>query len=146
MELRNTAYESIMNNIPGGDRVAAALQDGLIGEEPRESDFPPGSYTTDVGPHADQRALGNATTQAQYAIAAGMVHGPNVDIPSTYFKDGVLMTPAEVRAQYGEFGWEDYSSKLQAYVAKYPSLSAASTEFQFTFGTIAGIGPVQPPK
>jgi hypothetical protein len=145
-ELKNTAYQSIMNNIPGGDRVAAALQDGLIGKEPQESDFPPGSYTTDVGPHGDQRALGNATTQAQYTIAAGMVQGPNIDMPSTYFKDGVLMTPAEVRAQYGEFGWEDYSSKLQAYVAKYPSLSAATTEFQFTFGTIAGIGPVQPPK
>jgi hypothetical protein len=146
-DLKNAAYETIAANIPGGERVAAALQDGFIGPEPQERDFPPGTYTTDVGPQADQRDLGNAVTQAQYTIAAGMVDGPNVDIPSTYFNnDGSLMTPAEVREQFGEAGWDDYSSKLQAYVAKYPSLFAHTTDFQFTFGNITGIGPSEPPK
>lgn len=146
-DLKNAAYQTIAANVPGGERVAAALQDGFIGPEPQERDFPPGTYTTDVGQQADQRDLGNAVTQAQYTIAAGMVDGPNVDIPSTYFNnDGTLMTPAEVRERFGEAGWDDYSSDLQAYVAKYPSLFAHTTDFQFAFGNITGIGPSDPPK
>jgi hypothetical protein len=146
-DLKSAAYDTIAANIPGGERVSAALQDGFIGPEPQERDFPPGTYTTDVGPQADQRALGNAVTQAQYTIAAGIVDGPNVDIPSTYFNaEGALMSPAEVRGQFGEAGWDDYSNKLQTHLAKYPSLIAATTDFQFAFGKITGIGPSEPPR
>ncbi|BBY19192.1 TPR repeat region-containing protein [Mycolicibacterium litorale] len=148
-ELKSAAYDTVAANIPGGDRVAAALQDGFIGPEPNERDFPLGTGSTDVGPNGDQRDLGVAVTQAQYTIAAGMVDAPNADIPATYFHNngaGPLMTPAEVRSLYGEEGWDDYSNKLQTYMSKYPSLIGASTDFQFSFGNITGIGPNEMPR
>jgi len=148
-ERKDAWYQTIAGNIPGGDRVAAALHDGFVGPEPQVGDFPPGSHTTDVGTHGDQRELGNATTQAQYTVAAAMITAPNADIPATYFRDGgagPLMTPAEVRATYGESGWDDYSSKLHTYISKYPSLAGARTDFQFTYGGITGIGPQDMPR
>lgn len=148
-EMKSAAYQTIAANIPGGDRIAAALQDGFIGSEPSERDFPLGTDSTGVGSGGEQRELGVAVTQAQYTIAATMVDAPNTDIPAIYFHEngaGPLMTPAEVRALYGEDGWDDYSNKLQTYMAKYSSLAGASTDFQFSFGRITGIGPSEMPR
>ena len=81
---------------------------------------------------------GDAVAELQFRIAARSVTGPNSDVPQQYFKsDGALMSPQEVRAKSGEFGWEDYTRKLGAYLAKSPSLAAAVSSFQRELSTAA---------
>jgi hypothetical protein len=81
---------------------------------------------------------GDAVADLQFRIAARSVTGPNIDVPQQYFKsDGALMSPQDVRARAGEFGWEDYTGKLGAYLAKFPSLAAAVISFQHEFSTAA---------
>jgi hypothetical protein len=81
---------------------------------------------------------GDVVADLQFRIAVRMARGPNVDLPQQFFKsDGSLMSPQEVRAKSGEFGWEDYTSKLGAYLAKFPALTKAVTDFQREFSTAA---------
>jgi hypothetical protein len=88
---------------------------------------------------------GDVVADLQFRIAARMATGPNVDLPQQYFKsDGTLMSPHEVRTQAGEFGWEDYTSKLSAYLAKYPGLTNAVNEFQRVFSAAAESAPKSP--
>ncbi|MCV7160539.1 TPR repeat region-containing protein [Mycolicibacterium brisbanense] len=133
-DLKKLGWDVVGENIPGIDRLHAALEQGMIGSQPDSKDFPEGTTTTDVGVDNDRRELGNGATQAAYSVAAGLVNGPNNDISSTYFNGTTLMTPAEVRAQYGEAGWEDYRSQLSRYFANnYPSLGSAVSDFQWQY-------------
>jgi hypothetical protein len=85
---------------------------------------------------------GDVVADLQFRLAARMTKGPNVDLPQQYFKsDGSLMSPQEVRAMSGEFGWEDYTSKMSAYRAKYPVLTNAVNEFQREFSTAVDSAP-----
>jgi len=52
-----------------------------------------------------------------------------------------LMSPQEVRAKGTEFGWEDYTSKLTAFLAKFPQVTTAVNEFQREFSTTAASAP-----
>ncbi|CRZ17838.1 TPR repeat region-containing protein [Mycolicibacterium neworleansense] len=130
-DIKKAGWDVVGENIPVVDRLHAALEQGMIGPEPVESDFPEGTTSTNVGVHNDDRQLGNGATHAAYSIAAGLVHGPNNDIVAQYFNGDALMTPAEVRARYGESGWEDYRSQLSRYFANtHPSLGFAISDFQ----------------
>lgn len=88
---------------------------------------------------------GDVTTDLQYRLAAKTVHGPNIDLPQQYFnQDGSLMSPNEVREEFGESGWDDYSSKLGAYLAKSPTIALAVNSFRNMFSAVAGSRPNQP--
>ena len=88
---------------------------------------------------------GDVATDLQYRFAAKTVDGPNIDLPQQYFnRDGSLMSPDEVRDEFGESGWDDYSSKLVAYLAKSPATTRAVDSFRNTFTAVADSRPSQP--
>jgi hypothetical protein len=85
---------------------------------------------------------GDVVTDFQYRLAAKTIRGPNIDLPQQYFnQDGSLMSPDEVRDEFGESGWDDYSSKLGAYLAKSPANTRAVDAFRNTFSAAADSRP-----
>lgn len=132
-EMKKLAWDVVGENVPGFDRAHSAFQDGVIGKEPKIDNFPGDYSTPDIDVRSGNQGLGNASTQVAYTVAAQLVHAPNADIGPEYFTgngSGVLMTPAEVRAKYGESGWSDYSAALERYFANQQhSLDSSITNF-----------------
>lgn len=73
-------------------------------------------------------------TDVQYEIVSRMVRRSDPRISPEYFNpDGILMSPDQV----GNDAWSLYDSQLANYLATYPKLSDAITEFDSTYLSIA---------
>jgi hypothetical protein len=73
-------------------------------------------------------------TEVQYEIVSRMVRRSDPRISPEYFNpDGTLKSPDKV----GNSAWSLYDSQLANYLASYPRLSAAVSEFDSTYLSIA---------
>lgn len=129
-QTKKAAWDIVGENVAGAGRVHAAFEQGIVGAEPKPEDFPAGTTATPTTVDDSNRQLGNGSTQAAYTVAAELVNGPNNHISPEYFNGNTLKTPAEIRSEFGESGWETYSGQLNRYFATtHPSLGPAFYDF-----------------
>jgi hypothetical protein len=141
-EFRKTVLDTVLGNVPQGDRVTAIADDVLLGSEPTKDQFkvdPTTGHVTNLGLSATEQESQHTVTNAQYEIASRLgVHAGDTHFDAQFFNaDGTLKSPAQV----GENNWSLYNEQLGNYLASYDNIDSALGRFRDTFDKLNGLTP-----
>jgi len=141
-EFRKTVLDTVLGNVPQGDRVTAIADDVLMGSEPTKDQFkvdPTTGQVTNLGLSATEQEAQHTVTNAQFEIASRLgIHSGDPHFDSTFFNaDGSLKSPAQV----GEANWSLYNEQLGNYLASYDHIDSALGRFRDTFDKLNGLAP-----
>jgi hypothetical protein len=141
-EFRKNVLETVLGNVPQGDRVAGVADDVLLGSEPTIDQFkvdPSTGQVTNLGLSATQQEAQHVVTNAQYEIASrlGVEVGSPHFSPDFFNSDGTLKSPAQV----GESNWSLYNEQLGNYLASHDNIDSALGRFRDTFDKLNGLTP-----
>ncbi|PXX13370.1 EspA/EspE family type VII secretion system effector [Mycolicibacterium moriokaense] len=141
-EFRKTVLDTVLGNVPQGDRVTAVADDVLLGSEPTRDHFkvdPTTGHVTNLGLSATEQEAQHTVTNAQYEIASRLgIHSGDPHFDARFFNDdGTLQSPAQV----GEDNWSLYNEQLGNYLASYSHIDSALGRFRDTFDKLNGLTP-----